>query len=169
MAKVFFLVALLVLGAQGWCSEVTQEKDKGDWWLVEGEETIPWKKQFDAAAKKDRLHEEMKKIGIFSTRGPIFFRNEGKDTVRALFYIGFVGRYEVELKLVPKLRVAQSYFRDGAKGERFEDFRPMYDAFIEDLLKLHGELTDKAEDGDAKSGKEKESKPGKEKPPKEER
>jgi hypothetical protein len=69
---------------------------------------------------------------------------------------------------VPKLVVAKTYFRDGAKGERFEDFRPMYDAFIEDLLKLHGELTDEAEDGDAKSGKEKAAKPGKEKPPTEE-
>ena len=115
-------LAWLLLVAPVLCSEIIQKGEKEDWWHVEGDEIIPWKKQFDEAAKQDRLHEEMEKIGIFPTRGPFSFRNKKKDPVRVLFYIGIVGRYEVELELVPKLAVAKTFFRDGARGERFEDF-----------------------------------------------
>ncbi len=129
---------LLMVHSHGFCSEVEKEKDEAVWTLIEGVEILPWKKEFEVAAKKDRLFEEMKKIGIFSTRGPFFFRNDKKDAVRVLFYIGFVGRYEVELKLLPKVEVSKTFFRDGAKSGKFEKFRPMYDFFIEDLLKDHG-------------------------------
>ena len=133
-----FQFILLMVYTHSFCAEVEKEKDATVWTLIEGEEILPWKKEFEAAAKKDQVYEEIEKIGVFSTRGPFFFRNDKKDSVRILFYIGFIGRYEVELKLLPKVTVSDTFFRDGAKGGKFKKFRPMYDFFIDDLLKEHG-------------------------------
>lgn len=134
--KYVIWIALLLTGVSGFCSETKESDSRATWTLVEGKETIAWKKQFERAAKKDQLYEEMKKIGIFSTRGPFFFRGPNNNVVRAFIYIGFVGRYEVELSLGPKPTVVKTLFRDGASGDQFDQFRPMYDAFSKHLLKL---------------------------------